>query len=72
MHIPGHIKNRLLQDKLENLIKHAKDNEKKHEQCETFGFEIIDADSPTELRYLLLSRLRARFQLQEVVLCLID
>lgn len=72
MSIRGHFNNRLLQDKLEDLIKHAKDNEKKHEQCETFGFEIIDADSPTELRYLLLSKLRARFQLQEVVLCLID
>jgi len=72
MSIRGHFNNRLLQDKLEDLIKHAKDNEKKHEQCETFGFEIIDADSPTELRYLLLSKLRARFQLQEVALCLID
>ncbi|MEZ4720260.1 MAG: hypothetical protein R2813_00090 [Flavobacteriales bacterium] len=34
--------------------------------------EIIDANTPTELRYLLFSQLKVRFQLQDVVLCLID
>ncbi|MCC6921554.1 MAG: GGDEF domain-containing protein [Nitrosomonas sp.] len=72
MNIPGHIKNSLLQTKLDDLIRHARDNEKKQTQYETFGFEIIDANTPTELRYLLLSQLKVRFQLQDVVLCLID
>lgn len=72
MNIPGHIKNSLLQTKLDDLIRHARDNEKKQTQYETFGFEIIDANTPTELRYLLFSQLKVRFQLQDVVLCLID
>ncbi|MBX3629825.1 MAG: sensor domain-containing diguanylate cyclase [Nitrosomonas sp.] len=72
MNIPDHIKNRLLQNRLDDLIKHARDNEKKQAQYETFGFEIIDANTPAELRYLLLSKLKARFHLQDVVLCLID
>lgn len=72
MNIPGHIKNSLLQTKLDDLIRHARDNEKKQTQYETFGFEIIDANTPTELRYLLLSQLKVRFQLQDAVLCLID
>jgi diguanylate cyclase (GGDEF)-like protein len=72
MNIPGHIKNSLLQIKLDDLIRHARDNEKKQTQYETFGFEIIDANTPTELRYLLLSQLKVRFQLQDAVLCLID
>lgn len=72
MNTPDHIRNRLLQSKLDDLIRHAKDNEKKQAQYETFGFEIIDANTPAELRYLLLSQLKVRFQLQNVVLCLID
>jgi diguanylate cyclase (GGDEF)-like protein len=72
MNIPGHIKNPLLQTKLDDLIRHARDNEKKLAQYEAFGFEIIDANTPAELRYLLLSQLKVRFQLQDVVLCLID
>ncbi|MCP5245493.1 MAG: sensor domain-containing diguanylate cyclase [Burkholderiales bacterium] len=72
MNIPDHIRNRLLQTKLDDLIRHARDNEKKQAQYETFSFEIIDANTPTELRYLLLSQLKVRFQLQDVVLCLID
>jgi diguanylate cyclase (GGDEF)-like protein len=72
MNTPGHIKNRQLQTKLDDLIRHARDNEKKQAQYEAFGFEIIDANTPAELRYLLLSQLKMRFQLQDVVLCLID
>ncbi len=72
MNTPDHIKNRLLQNKLDDLIRHAKDNEKKQAQYETFSFEIIDANTPAELRYLLLSKLKVRFHLQDVVLCLID
>ncbi len=72
MDTPNHIKNLLLQNKLDDLIQHARDNEKKQAQYETFGFEIIDANTPAELRYLLLSKLKVRFHLQDVVLCLID
>ncbi len=65
-------KNRLLQRKLDNLIKQAKANEKKQELYESFGFEIIGVNTPKQLSELLLSQMIDRFQLLEVVLCLID
>lgn len=67
-----HEKNRLLQNKLNNLIKQVRDNERKQALYETFGFEIIGANSPKALRDLLLSEFVTRFQLKDVVLCLID
>ncbi|PTN11500.1 diguanylate cyclase [Nitrosomonas aestuarii] len=67
-----HSRNRLLQNKLNELIKQAKDNEKKQELYEAFGFEVIGANSPEELRNLLLSDFITRFQLKDVVLSLID
>lgn len=65
-------KNRLLQNKLNNLIKKVRDNERKQALYETFGFEIIGANTPKELKDLLLSEFITRFQLKDVVLCLID
>ena len=65
-------KNRLLQRKLDSLLKQARANEKKQELYETFGFEVIGANTPKQLRDLLLSQIIARFQLRNVVLCLID
>ena len=67
-----HGKSRLLQNKLNNLIKQARDNEKKQELYENFGFEIIGANSPKELRDLLLSDFITRFQLKDIVLCFVD
>jgi diguanylate cyclase (GGDEF)-like protein len=65
-------KNLLLQRKLDNLLKQARANEKKQELYEAFGFKIIGASTPKQLRDLLLSQIMARFQLHDVVLCLID
>jgi len=65
-------KNRELQRKLDHLLKQARANEKKQELYETFGFEIIGANTPKQLRDLLLSQTIVRFQLLDVVLCLID
>ncbi len=65
-------KNRLLQRKLDQLLKQARVNEKKQALYEAFGFEIIGANTPKQLRNLLLSQIIARFQLQDAVLCLID
>ncbi|MDV6346175.1 DUF484 family protein [Nitrosomonas sp. Is35] len=65
-------KNRELQRKLDHLLKQARANEKKQELYETFGFEIIGASTPKQLRDLLLSQTVERFQLLDVVLCLVD
>lgn len=64
--------NRLLQRKLDHLLKQARANEKKQELYETFGFEIIGANTPKQLRDLLLSQIIVRFQLHDAVLCLVD
>lgn len=64
--------NRELQRKLDQLLKQARANEKKQELYETFGFEIIGASTPKQLRDLLLSQIVSRFQLLDGVLCLID
>ena len=65
-------KNRELQRKLDHLLKQARANEKKQKLYETFGFEIIGASTPKQLRDLLLSQTVERFQLLDVVLCLVD
>lgn len=64
--------NRLLRRKLDNLLRQARTNEKKQGLFDTFGFEIIGASTPAELRDLLLIQMQARFQLQDVVLCIVD
>ncbi len=64
--------NRLLRRKLDNLLRQARTNEKKQELFDSFGFEIIGASTPAQLRDLLLFQMQARFQLQEVVLCIVD
>jgi len=64
--------NRLLKRKLDSLLRQARTNEKKQELFDSFGFEIIGSSTPAQLRDLLLFQMQARFQLQEVVLCLID
>ena len=64
--------NRLLKRKLESLLRQARTNEKKQELFDSFGFEIISSSSPAQLRDLLLFQMQARFQLQDVVLCLVD
>lgn len=65
-------KSRELQRKLDHFIKQARANEKKQELYETFGFEIIGASTPKELRDLLLFQSIVRFQLLDMVLCLVD
>lgn len=65
-------KNLELQRKLDQLLKQARANEKKQELYEAVGFEIIGASTPKQLRELLLSQIITRFQLLDVVLCLVD
>lgn len=65
-------KNRELQRKLDHFLKQARANEKKQELYETFNFEIIGASTPKQLRDLLLAQIVTRFQLLDVVLCLVD
>jgi len=64
--------NRLLRRKLRSLLEQARQNEKKQGLFDSIGFEIIGSSTPSELRDLLLFQMRARFQLQDIVLCLID
>lgn len=64
--------NRNLRRKLDDLLRQARTNEKKQELFDSFGFEIIGASSPGQLRDLLLFQMMARFQLHDVVLCLVD
>jgi len=64
--------NRLLRRRLNNLLDQARTNEKKQQLFDQFGIEIIGASSPEQLNDLLLYQMPARFQLQEVVVSLID
>jgi len=64
--------NRLLKRKLDSLLRQARTNEKKQELFDSFGFEIISTSTPAQLRDLILFQMQARFQLQHVVLCLVD
>ena len=64
--------NRLLRRKLDNLLRQARTNEKKQGLFDSFGFEVIGASTPAQLRDLLLFQMQARFQLQDVVLCIVD
>ncbi|MCW9014767.1 MAG: diguanylate cyclase [Gammaproteobacteria bacterium] len=64
--------NRLLRRKLDSLLRQARTNEKKQELFDSFGFEIIGTNSPAQLRDLLLFQMQARFQLQDVILCIVD
>ena len=64
--------NRLLKRKLDNLLRQARTNEKKQGLFDSFGFEVIGASNPAQLRDLLLIQMRARFQLQDIVLCVVD
>lgn len=57
---------------LDHLIRQARANEKKQELYEAFSFEIIGASTPKQLRDLLLFQSVARFQLLDIVLCLVD
>lgn len=65
-------KNRLLQRKLDNLIKQAQTNERKQQLYESFGFDIIGVTTPAQLSELLLCQMPKRFQLLDVTLILID
>ena len=64
--------NRLLRRRLNGLLEQARTNEKKQQLFDQFGIEVIGASSPEQLKDLLLYQMPARFQLQEVVVCLID
>lgn len=64
--------NRQLRRQLENLLRQARTNEKKQELFDSFGFEIIAATTPSQLRELLLVQMAARFQLHAVVLVVVD
>lgn len=64
--------NRQLRRQLDNLLRQARTNEKKQELFDSFGFEIIAATTPTQLRELLLVQMAARFQLHAVVLAIVD
>lgn len=64
--------NRKLKRQLDNLLRRARTNEQKQELFDSFGFEIIASNTPSQLRDYLLFQMQSRFQLQDVVLCLID
>lgn len=64
--------NRHLRRQLDNLLRQARTNEKKQELFDSFGFEIIAATTPSQLRELLLVQMAARFQLHAVVLAIVD
>ncbi len=64
--------NRKLKRKLDNLLRRARTNEQKQELFDSFGFEIISSNTPAELRDYVLFQMQARFQLQDVVMTLID
>lgn len=64
--------NRQLRRQLDNLLRQARTNEKKQELFDSFGFEVIAATTPAELRELLLVQMAARFQLHAVVLIIVD
>ena len=64
--------NRLLRRKLDSLLRQARTNEKKQELFDSFGFEIIGSSTPAQLRDMILFQMQARFQLVDVVLCIVD
>ena len=64
--------NQVLRRKLDNLLRQARTNEKKQGLFDSLGFEIIGSSNPEELRDMLLLQMPARFQLQDVVLCVVD
>ncbi len=64
--------NRLLKRKLDSLLRQARTNERKQGLFDSLGYEIIGASTPEGLRDLLLLQVPARFQLQDVVLCIVD
>jgi len=64
--------NRKLKRQLDNLLRRARTNEQKQELFDSFGFEVIAANNPAQLRDFILFQMQARFQLQDVVMCLID
>ncbi len=64
--------NRRLKRQLDQLLRRARTNEQKQALFDSFGFEVIAANTPAQLRDYLLFQLQARFQLQDVVMCLID
>ena len=64
--------NRKLKRQLDNLLRRARTNEQKQELFDSFGFEVIAANTPAQLRDYILFQMQARFQLQDVAMCLID
>ncbi len=66
------VENQNLKRKLDNLIRRARTNEQKQELFDSFGFEVIAANTPAQLRDYILLQLQARFQLQDVIMCIID
>ncbi len=61
-----------LKRQLDNLLRRARMNEQKQELFDSFGFEVISANNPAQLRDFILYQMPARFQLQAVILSLID
>jgi diguanylate cyclase (GGDEF)-like protein len=64
--------NRKLKRQLDSLLRRARTNEQKQELFDSFGFEVISANNPAQLRDYVLFQMQARFQLQDVVMTLID
>jgi len=64
--------NRKLKRRLDNLLRRARTNEQKQQLFDSFGFEVISANTPAQLRDYILFQMQARFQLQDVVMCVID
>ena len=64
--------NRKLKRQLDNLLRRARTNEQKQELFDSFGFEVISANTPAQLRDYVLFQMQARFQLQDVVMSLVD
>ena len=64
--------NQKLKRQLDRLLRRARTNEQKQELFDSFGFEVIAANTPAQLRDYILFQMQARFQLQDVVMCIID
>lgn len=64
--------NQKLKRQLDSLLRRARTNEQKQELFDSFGFEVIAANTPAQLRDYILFQMQARFQLQDVVMCIID
>ncbi len=64
--------NQKLKRQLDNLLRRARTNEQKQQLFDSFGFEVISVNTPSQLRDFILYQMQARFQLQAVIMTVID